>query len=69
MDNNIHDEYEPSEEEWKEIEEAIAREEEEEMEEAKEEDRRELLVLKAWLKENGMLWDREDAPNVGRRRI
>ena len=66
--DNINEQYEPTEEEWQEIEEAILREEEEERQEAMREDREELAVFKAWLKENGMSWDREDVPNVGRRR-
>ena len=52
-------EFEPTEEEWKEIKRAILEEEEEEQREAEEEDERELSALKTWMKKNGMSWDKE----------
>jgi hypothetical protein len=52
-----YDQYEPTEEEWTEIEEAILKEEEEERHESEKKDKKELATLKIWLKEHGMLWD------------
>lgn len=64
--SKFHEEYEPTPEEWAEIEETILEEEKEEIAEAKEEDRLELNILKEWLRENGMLWDFKDVPNIKR---
>lgn len=63
-----YDQYEPTEEEWAEIEGAILREEEEERHEAKKEDKKELVTLKTWLKEHGMLWDIKDARSAEEKR-
>lgn len=60
--------YEPSEEEWAEIESQLRAEEEAEIRLAKEEDAIELEMFKLWLKENGMLWDKENARSAGKRK-
>ena len=49
--------YDPTPEEWAEIEEAMVEEEERIRTEGAEEDKIELDALKIWLKENGMAWD------------
>lgn len=49
-------EYEPTEEEWAKIEQAILEEEEEERRVAEEEDQKELSALKKWMREHGLLW-------------
>lgn len=50
------DPYEPTEEEWNEIQDLISEEEEEEWRHRVEEDNRELHLFKMWLKSNGMRW-------------
>ena len=66
--NNHNEEYEPTPEEWAEIEETIIKEEEEELQEARDEDQQELNILKRWLKEHGMSWDRGDARSAEEKR-
>jgi hypothetical protein len=61
------DEYEPTEEEWADIEELLMEEEEELRKSQKEEHDYELIPFIKWCKENGILWEK-GAGNVGRRK-
>ena len=56
MDDKFKDPYEPSQEELREIENIIFKEEMEELATEKKEDEEELKNLKTWLKEHGILW-------------
>ena len=67
-DDDLFETYEPSEEEWAEIEQQLREEEEEEIRIGKEEDRIELEIFKNWARENGMLWDAKDAKNAEKRK-
>lgn len=49
-------EYEPTEEEWREIERLILEEEIEEIKKNREEDKVELVIFIEWCKENGIKW-------------
>jgi len=54
--NRQEEEYEPTTEEWQEIEELILQEEIEEENEYKHEKAQGLNEFKQWCKENGMIW-------------
>lgn len=67
-DDSVFEAYEPSDEEWADIEQQLKAEEEEEIRLGKEEDKTEMVVFKLWLKENGMIWDREDVKSAEKRK-
>ena len=50
------DDYEPSQEEWQEIEELILQEEMDEIKEARKDQQASLEEFKGWCKENGIQW-------------
>jgi len=56
MDDFKSEEYEPTQEEWDEIEELILQEEIDEIREERKERASDLVMFKSWCKENGILW-------------
>ena len=56
MDNNREEEYEPTQDEWDEIEKLILQEELAEIKEERRNMATDLILFKSWCRENGILW-------------
>ena len=55
-DYNKEEDYEPTQDEWDEIEELILQEEMDEIREERREMATDLVMFKSWCKENGIIW-------------
>ena len=56
MDDYREEEFEPTQDEWDEIEELILQEELDEIKEERRDRAGDLIMFKSWCKENGILW-------------